>query len=721
MAKKQDESIDDLIGDFQTLQTSTKPKFVANSIIYVDGQESDESSDEEYDSSDEAIFDDLDIGDKSTLPYRTYTIKTSKAKKMVGQEIYSTPIGFVEPTEVETYEGAPNNRESTIVKPFLDNLYQNGFEQNSTGLINDTVSASLLLNRPLSLSTRKNNLLTNELQAKTESAIVHNKFSIFWKFNWYDANNKIVEYDTVRTFYKKLKRYDASYETTKAEEFRSHCESGIAVPYQGLRELAKNHEKTKELVRKARIDSPGSDIYLSIVDGDTVSFNGIYSAYLRIYAKAEIAPTIMSTCYEFTKEREVDTPFVKSSELCRKIRVATAKFVKLGVYITEPNVCILVPEELDTLGVSFIDKTIKLGNAESVALMRNLIKSRGIDNLAVVISDDNPLLTAIPLRARNLKAHKEIPIKFSQEAELGLGLTEKDFVSFKQISQSHVHEGVWLDNLYINKAIKLKAGCHFKFKGLVTKYLKEEITNEEEASLLQIVSENDLACIKRAYDEKEKAIQLYKKDNLQNADQRKLLDFINQHDDFDLGDFTSEFLQIIATADIQSLLEDNVLDLEELSDVRTDVLKELLYENLVIEELVEENITFADCVEMYHAARQYGKKFSDTIEEFISAVNNHEFTVSEIIERYKENPLHLTFMSGDPTDIVLENSDDETIVSFGIENYDIDIEWIREELYGERDDYSAALMDFDRITGEGNFDEYDEDQDFLGDYDIYEG
>lgn len=93
----------------------------------------------------------------------------------------------------------------------------------------------------------------------------------------------------------------------------------------------------------------------------------------------------------------------------------------------------MVPKELDTPEASFINKTIKLGNAESAALIRNLIKSRGIDNLEVVIFDDNPLLTAIPPRARKTKPDKT-PIKFSQEAELGLGLTEKDFVSFKQIS-----------------------------------------------------------------------------------------------------------------------------------------------------------------------------------------------------------------------------------------------------------------------------------------------
>lgn len=718
MAKKQDKSIDDLNNHFQKLQTVTKPKFIVNSIVYVDGYESEDSSDEEYDTSDEAIFEDLDIEDKSTLPFRTYTTRVSQSKKKAGQEIDSTPVGFVKPTEVKTYEGTFNTQKSIIVQPFLENLYKNGFEPNSTSLIEDTISASLLLNRPLSLSTRKNNLLIKELNAKTESPIMHNKFSIFWKFNWYNKNNKIVEYDTVKTFYKKLKHYDTLHETNKAEQFRSYCEKLVAVPYQSLRELAKNHEKTKELVKKARNDSPGSDIYLSIVDGDTVSFNGVYSAYLRIYEKAEITPTIMSTCYEFTKEKETDLPFVKASELCRKIRVATAKFIKLGVYVTEPNVCILVLDKLDTIEESFIDKTIKLGNAESVALMRSLIKSRGIDNLEVVISDDNPLLTAIPPRARKIKSSKK-PIKFSQEAESGLGLTEKDFTSFKQISQSHTHESVWLDNLYINKAIKLKAGYHFKFKGLITKYLKAEITNEEKLSLLKIISEEDLESIKKAYEEKEQIIKLYKEENLQNADQRKLIDFINQHDHLDLNDFTSEFLQVIAIADILFLLESDILDLEELSIVSIDTLKELLYENLVLEHLADESLTFEDCLEIYKLAIQYGEKFSEIFEDFISAADNDEFTVSEIIERYKENPMHLMFMSGDPTDIVLENSDDESIVIFGIENYDVDIEWIREELYGERDDYSAALMDFDRIIGANNAEDY-EDQEFLGGYDIYE-
>ena len=423
----------------------------------------------------------------------------------------------------------------------------------------------------------------------------------------------------------------------------------------------------------------------------------------------------MSTCYEFTKERETDQPFVEGSKLCRKIRVATAKFVKLGGYITEPNVCILIPKNEDTLSESFIDTTIKLGNAESAALMRNLIKSRGIGNLEVVISDDNPLLTAIPPRVRKTKSRKT-PIKFSKAFESGLGPTEKDLVSFKQMSQSHVHEGVWIDNLYINRAFDI-SGNHFRFKGLLTRYLDESLTASEERELFKMVTKEVLACIKRAYIEKEKAIQDYKDENLRDADQQELIDFINEHDDFEIEDFDSEFLQILANADIVSLLEDAILDLEELSDTSTNILRELLYNDSVVEELREESITFQDLLKIYAAISQQGEVFSDIFEEFINAINNGEFSVSEIVHLYIEDSMHLMFIGGDPTDIVYQNSDDESIVKFGIENYDVDICWIREELGGERDYPSVALMDFDIIIG--TYEDY-EDENCLGSYEEYD-
>jgi hypothetical protein len=77
----------------------------------------------------------------------------------------------------------------------------------------------MLLNRPLSLSTRKNNILIKELEYKTESVIAHKKSGIFWEFNWYQKGSTKVGYDTVKSFYKKLKRYDKDNDTSKAKQF----------------------------------------------------------------------------------------------------------------------------------------------------------------------------------------------------------------------------------------------------------------------------------------------------------------------------------------------------------------------------------------------------------------------------------------------------------------------------------------------------------------------
>lgn len=43
MAKKQDIIIDKLVDGFEELNVSKKPKFVVNSIVYADGEESEES------------------------------------------------------------------------------------------------------------------------------------------------------------------------------------------------------------------------------------------------------------------------------------------------------------------------------------------------------------------------------------------------------------------------------------------------------------------------------------------------------------------------------------------------------------------------------------------------------------------------------------------------------------------------------------------------------
>ncbi|MGV2433225.1 MAG UNVERIFIED_CONTAM: hypothetical protein LVQ98_08265 [Rickettsiaceae bacterium] len=160
---------------------------------------------------------------------------------------------------------------------------------------------------------------------------------------------KKAEYTDVRKFYKQLKRYDAENDTNYVEDFLEKTEKTVPIPYQELREYAKNHPNTKKLVGEFRKASPKAPIYLSLIDSDTVDFNGIYSAYYRI--TKEKLPTVMSTGYVFPKESR---EYHLASTQDRYIRVITAKYIPSGIYYPEPNTCVLIPDDCYTVPESFL-------------------------------------------------------------------------------------------------------------------------------------------------------------------------------------------------------------------------------------------------------------------------------------------------------------------------------------------------------------------------------
>jgi hypothetical protein len=295
---------------------------------------------------------------------------------------------------------------------------------------------------------------------------------IFWEFQWYDHTDEPASYYEVRRFYKKLKKYDKSNNTSKAERFLQLSETGIAVPYQQLREYAKNHHNTTQLIDKYK----DNDVYLSIVDDDTVSFNGIFSAYIQIHDESQKngkgVPTLMSTGYEITEERAGDYPIVEGCKLDRMIRIATAKHLPLSVYYPEPNFCVLVRSVADLRKESFIN-TNKTTDDESVGFIKNILKSRESDGTKIVaiFSEYNPLITAIPRRFRYYKKSPEKLIinEFSERFKQRQQPTYYDLYLFKQFSQSHVDLWEWITNLYRNVGIQVKfeggSGSHREFVG----------------------------------------------------------------------------------------------------------------------------------------------------------------------------------------------------------------------------------------------------------------
>lgn len=114
----------------------------------------------------------------------------------------------------------------------------------------------------------------------------------------------------------------------------------------------------------------------------------------------------------------------------------------------------------------------------------------------------------------------------------------------------------------------------------------------------------------------------------------------------------------------------------------------------------EEAISAQDILDLHAAVAERKGNFAYVLEQVVEIIECCEYYSSfkDLLRLYRKNPLHLLFMSGDPDDIVLENSHDSDIVIFGMEHYDIDVGWIRGELGDEEGD-TAALMDFDRIIG----------------------
>ena len=505
-------------------------KFVVNPIIKVDGNESDESSSEEYDSSDEKDFD--DIGEKvRSFPYRTFTINKT------GEELLK--LGSLNNKVVSNL----STNALAVAHEFLHRLHSSGLE-NKYGIsekIEDVVSVSMLLNRPWSISTRKNNLLKKKsdktskklvpttqisLSGKTEKSVntteksvssaeksvssseksvteteksvttteksvtrtensvttteksvttteksatttekpvftnqlKADKFGIFWEFQWYDKNNKKVKYEKVKTFYKKLKHYDKVKGTSKSEDFKNISEKGIP-PYRSLREKAKNHENTKKQIKSYK----DCNVYLSLVDSDTVSFNGIYSAYLRIHKKYQDnnndVPTVMSTGYEYPMDAEYGKALKLASHVDRMIRVITAKHLPLGVYYPEPNTCILILQGRDTLEESFINKK-KVGNNELPSLLKDIQKKR--EKVSAIFSDDKPLITALPDKTRT-KLNK-IPKKFSDQFKNGGSATPQDLNNLKAIHQTHLNNYVWCLCLSINAEIEFVSDAEHGYR-----------------------------------------------------------------------------------------------------------------------------------------------------------------------------------------------------------------------------------------------------------------
>ncbi|CAF0848599.1 unnamed protein product [Brachionus calyciflorus] len=420
MEKKVEDQIDQLSKPKRSSDTNQNCSFIVNTIISanLDKESESESSDDDLDS--ESFDFDFEAKNVEQYPFRADDS---------GDIIIPLNLNI-----------SQNQNESKIILPFLNKLESTGLEIDSRENISDLISCFIFLNRPLSLSSRKNNILIKEFSANTQlSGIKHKVIAGFWSIIWKDKYDNIVDYSRVRKFYKKYKKVNAE-EAKRFRELNEELNQNIQVPYQVLREFAKNDNFTSDFIREAKKKS--QHVYLSFVDGDTLSFNGIYSSYLRLYNNFNTKPTVMSTGYEYSSKLQSDRPFIEASKLDRTIRIGIAEIFPEGVYYPEPN---------------FYSKRGK--KLESAVILGNLLKNRG-DKLWI-FANANPVLIEIPQRVRFIKNHKTIKIEFSSEFQNGELPTREDFIRFNQISQSSTDVLTIAKNLYINRAFDLDKPNHF--------------------------------------------------------------------------------------------------------------------------------------------------------------------------------------------------------------------------------------------------------------------
>ncbi len=130
---------------------------------------------------------------------------------------------------------------------------------------------------------------------------------------------------------------------------------------------------------------------------------------------------------------------------------------------------------------------------------------------------------------------------------------------------------------------------------------------------------------------------------------------------------------------------------ESMINANDQAVAEKFFDNIQLD--TKHEITEEQIVEIYNLTNKPNNQIGDfgnilsSVED--SLQNGH--AMEDIISKYKENPLHLDFMSSDITDFVLENSHNQTIVNFAIKHeYEFDAEFIIETL-GESDKLNFEL------------------------------
>lgn len=474
-------------------------RFVLNVPMYVKyaiDHETEESSSEDEDLTfNEELFK-FNATDPASYPFRTYNL-TSKARR----------VGDLENFEELKLKKGGNLSSNAPSQPqqFLALLECSAFRLKDINRSLNELAVVIGLNRPKSLSKRRNEYLRKQLLNTNPKKAIRNKknvirkkmFAFFWNIPWTDREGSEVQYEKVRKFYRQLKRKDPQ----TAEKFLIYNEDAMCPlpPYQNIRECIKSHRLTEDIIKhwKFKYQNTNLIIYYSFIDGDTKSFNGIYSAYRCIVQKAQRSckpPIVMSTGFEFNIQDGY--PLLVGSKLERLIRTVTSRLFGPGVYYPEPNFCVLLPNDENILPYSFVDKKQKDGKMESPILIRNILKcSTGTMRY---YGTENALITDA-VRAKFSSIRKQGLLRFSSLfCNEGIPNSE-DLNRLKLIIQSTLNPKKWAEMLYCNRGFTVRGakGVKGRFVYLMTVLISDDSTwSDVKHMLLEIIPQGITICRK---------------------------------------------------------------------------------------------------------------------------------------------------------------------------------------------------------------------------------
>jgi hypothetical protein len=115
--------------------------------------------------------------------------------------------------------------------------------------------------------------------------------------------------------------------------------------------------------------------------------------------------------------------------------------------------------------------------------------------------------------------------------------------------------------------------------------------------------------------------------------------------------------------EVQELIHDDKLDLKEIKEIHTAELDQALSSDLVLKCIEEVGCSLEKLIQMLKLAESYNQDHDKVLEKMESALEK-EYSLDEIIEKYRQDKKHLDWMSEDPTELLLENSNDENSIRF---------------------------------------------------------